>query len=88
MSAVPAGEVIARDEVLGIVNPCAATIGTTSHRGPVAGECRRCMLVDDWAVSGPFELAAGARHRPRQVENLAGREKLAQAIRKAPISDL
>ncbi len=29
MSAVPAGEVIAREEVLGIVRPCAATIGTT-----------------------------------------------------------
>ena len=29
-SAVPAGEVIAREEVLGIVNPAAATMGTTS----------------------------------------------------------
>ena len=29
VSAVPAGEVIARDEVLGMVRPCAATIGTT-----------------------------------------------------------
>src|SRR3990172_795763 len=28
-SAVPAGEVIARDEVLGMVNPAAATMGTT-----------------------------------------------------------
>src|SRR5665647_447677 len=30
LSAVPAGEVIAREEVFGIVNPAAATIGTTS----------------------------------------------------------
>ena len=29
VSAVPAGDVMARDEVLGIVSPCAATIGTT-----------------------------------------------------------
>jgi len=29
VSAVPAGEVIARDDVFGIVSPCAATIGTT-----------------------------------------------------------
>ena len=29
VSAVPAGEVMARDEVFGIVSPCAATIGTT-----------------------------------------------------------
>jgi hypothetical protein len=29
VSAVPAGDVIARDDVLGIVSPCAATIGTT-----------------------------------------------------------
>ena len=29
VSAVPAGEVIAREEVLGMVRPCAATIGTT-----------------------------------------------------------
>ena len=30
VSAVPAGEVIARDEVFGHSSPCAATIGTTS----------------------------------------------------------
>jgi hypothetical protein len=30
VSAVPAGEVMARDEVLGHSRPCAATIGTTS----------------------------------------------------------
>ena len=30
VSAVPAGDVIARDEVLGIISPQAATIGTTS----------------------------------------------------------
>ena len=30
VSAVPAGEVIARDDVLGQSIPCAATIGTTS----------------------------------------------------------
>ena len=30
LSAVPAGEVIAREEVLGMVNPAAATMGTTS----------------------------------------------------------
>ena len=30
LSAVPAGEVIAREEVLGIVYPAAATMGTTS----------------------------------------------------------
>ncbi|MEY9353296.1 hypothetical protein ABIG05_007735 [Bradyrhizobium japonicum] len=29
VSAVPAGDVIARDDVFGIVSPCAATIGTT-----------------------------------------------------------
>ena len=29
VSAVPAGEVIAREDVLGMVRPCAATIGTT-----------------------------------------------------------
>ena len=29
VSAVPAGEVIAREEVFGMVSPCAATIGTT-----------------------------------------------------------
>ena len=29
VSAVPAGEVIAREEVFGIGSPCAATIGTT-----------------------------------------------------------
>src|SRR5208283_2039838 len=29
-SAVPAGEVIAREDVLGIVNPAAATMGTTN----------------------------------------------------------
>ncbi len=29
VSAVPAGEVMARDDVFGIVSPCAATIGTT-----------------------------------------------------------
>src|SRR5665647_3807023 len=29
LSAVPAGDVIAREEVLGMVNPAAATIGTT-----------------------------------------------------------
>ena len=30
VSAVPAGEVMARDEVLGHSMPCAATMGTTS----------------------------------------------------------
>ena len=30
VSAVPAGEVMARDDVLGHSRPCAATIGTTS----------------------------------------------------------
>ena len=29
VSAVPAGEVMARDEVLGIISPCAATMGAT-----------------------------------------------------------
>ena len=72
VSAVPAGEVMARDEVLGIGRPWAATIGTMIMRGAVAGNAADAMLVHHQLVA-PAEPRAHRRHGTGQAQHLGGR---------------
>ena len=54
VSAVPAGEVMARDEVLGNTRPCAATMGTTSIEVRLPGmPPMQCLST----TSGSFQLS-------------------------------
>ena len=74
VSAVPAGEVIAREDVLGIVRPCAATIGTTIIDVRLPGiPPMQCLSTTIGLV--PFQLRAGMRHRLGQREQFAARHE-------------
>ena len=73
VSAVPAGEVIAREDVFGIVSR-GRDDRHHDHRGAVAGNAADAMLVDDDRVR-PFQLRAGLRHRAGEGEQfVAGHE--------------
>ena len=77
VSAVPAGEVMARDEVLGILSPCAATIGTTIIEVRLPGmPPMQCLST----ITSPShdQLAAHRGHRPGQRQHL-GRRREARA---------
>ena len=86
VSAVPAGEVMARDEVFGIVRPCAATIGTTIIEVRLPGmPPMQCLSTTIGASQ--CQLRAGLAPSPasaRAVRSLV--MKLAEATRKAAIS--
>ena len=62
VSAVPAGDVIARDEVLGIVSPQAATMGTTSSVVRLPGrpptQCLSTTLSRPHASRSPTSIIA------------------------------
>ena len=86
VSAVPAGEVMARDEVLGIGRPWAATIGTTIIEVRLPGmppmQCLSAMVPKSRHCSR-VPAAIMARVSPSTSAVVM---KLAQAIRKAAIS--
>jgi hypothetical protein len=64
VSAVPAGEVIAREEVLGISMPCAATMGTTSIEVRLPGmPPMQCL-----STTGPLRTSwRQSRRRPAAI---------------------
>ena len=85
VSAVPAGEVIARDEVLGMVSPCAATIGTTIIEVRLPGmPPMQCLSTTIGLV--PIQLRAGPRHRAVSASSSSLVMKLAEPTRNAAIS--
>ena len=65
VSAVPAGEVIARDEVLGHSMPWAATMGTTSMDVRLPGmPPMQCLSTTGWACQSrrrPMDAMASVR---------------------------
>jgi hypothetical protein len=78
VSAVPAGEVIARDEVLGIVSPQAATMGTTRSVVRLPGRPpTQCLSTT--SGRGPSPAVAHVDHRPRQRDGLVEVEAVAGA---------
>ena len=85
VSAVPAGEVIARDEVFGIVNRCAATIGTTTIEVRLPGmPPMQCLsTTSGWSHFNCVPASAMARVRA-SISPLV--MKLAEPTRKAAIS--
>ena len=88
VSAVPAGEVIARLEVLGMNRPCAATIGTTSMLVRLPGmPPMQCLSATSGSCqSSVSPLAAIARVRCRTSSR--SRPVWLQATRNAAISIL
>jgi len=85
VSAVPAGEVMALDEVLGVIRPCAAATGATISEVRLPGTPPMQCLS---ATRGRFQVSrrpapAMARVRARVSSAVM---KLAQATRKAEIS--
>ena len=74
VSAVPAGEVMARDEVFGMVRPCAATIGTTIIEVRLPGiPPMQCLSTTIGRV--PLQLRSGLRHRAGEGDQfIAGHE--------------
>ena len=77
MSAVPAGEVMARDDVLGILRPCAATIGTTIIEVRLPGMPPMQCLSTIMSPS-QVEPAADGSHGPRHRQHF-GRRREARA---------
>jgi hypothetical protein len=61
VSAVPAGDVIARDDVFGIVSPCAATIETTMGV-TISGKPTDGMLVEYGTIC-PAQALPDVDHR-------------------------
>ena len=70
VSAVPAGEVMAREEVFGISQAMRGDDRHHDHRGAVAGNAADAMLVDDDGAV-PFQLGAGLGHGARQRQHFA-----------------
>ena len=85
VSAVPAGEVIAREEVFGIIKPCAATIGTTIIEVRLPGmPPMQCLSTTiGWSHFNCVPAFAIARE---SASNSPEVMKLAEPIRKAAIS--
>ncbi len=85
VSAVPAGDVMAREEVFGMVRPCAATIGTTIIDVRLPGiPPMQCLSTT--IGSAHFScVPASAIARVRAI-NSSLVMKLAELIRKAAIS--
>ena len=85
VSAVPAGEVMARDDVLGIFSPCAATIGTTIIEVRLPGmppmQCLSTIMSPFHDSRPPTDAIARVSDRTS-----AAVVKRALAIRKAAIS--
>ena len=84
VSAVPAGEVIARDDVFGIVRPCAATIGTTIIDVRFPGIPPMQCLSTTIGLFHPSFVPAG--HRLTRASSSPLVIKLAEPIRNAAIS--
>ena len=86
VSAVPAGEVIAREEVLGIVSPCAATIGTTIIEVRLPGmPPMQCLST----TIGVRSISIASRPAPSPETKASSSPlvmKLAEPIRNAAIS--
>ena len=87
VSAVPAGEVIARDDVFGMVRPCAATIGTTIIEVRLPGmPPMQCLST---TISLLHDRRPPTAAIARVIESTSGAVvKRAPAIRKAAISIL
>ena len=85
VSAVPAGEVMARDEVFGIVRPCAATIGTTIMEVRLPGMPPMQCLSTTIGLSQFSCVPASAIARD-SASSSSLVMKLADAIRNAAIS--
>ena len=85
VSAVPAGDVIAREEVFGMVRPCAATIGTTIIEVRLPGmppmQCLSTTIGRSHLIWVPAFAIAPASARSSSLVM-----KLAELIRKAAIS--
>ena len=84
-SAVPAAEVIAREEVLGIVSPAAAAIGTTTMLTLVPGMPPRECLSATTGAAQRRRRECAARLRARATVSPSSRLRAA-ATRKAAIS--
>ena len=85
VSAVPAGEVMAREEVFGIISPCAATIGTTIIEVRLPGMPPMQCLSTTILRSHFSWVPASAMARDSASNSLLVM-KLAEPIRKAAIS--
>ena len=68
VSAVPAGDVMARDDVLGHSMPCAATMGTTSMEVRLPGDAADAVLVHHQALV-PIEPLARGHHGVGEEEH-------------------
>ena len=83
VSAVPAGEVIAREEVLGIMRPCAATTATTMGVVRLPGspptQCLSMTMVAGQVMRSPASTMA----RVSESVSPASRRSPAQAVMKA-----
>ena len=83
VSAVPAGEVIARDDVLGITSPLAAAIATTSGVVRLPGrpptQCLSTTFCEDQVSRSPASTMA----RVRCTVSASSSGSAAVAVRKA-----
>ena len=85
VSAVPEGEVIARDDVLGMISPCAATIGTTIIEVRLPGTPpMQCLSTTSGACQSSRLPTSAIARVSASVSGVV--MKPAQATRNAPIS--
>ncbi len=85
VSAVPAGEVMAREEVFGIIRPWAATIGTTIIEVRLPGmPPMQCLSTTIWRSQVSCVPASAMARDSASSSPLV--MKLAEPIRKAAIS--
>ena len=85
VSAVPAGEVIAREDVFGMVRPWAATIGTTTIEVRLPGmPPMQCLSTT--TGSGHFSWVPALAMARVRASSSPDVMKLAEPIRKAAIS--
>lgn len=86
LSAVPAADVTARDDVLGIVNPAAATIGTTSSDVLSPGMPPMLCLSSIGVSPKSSVLPVSTMARARASLSLMFSPWISSAVRKAAIS--
>ncbi len=83
VSAVPAGEVMARDEVLGMTSPAAATMATTSgvvrFPGSPPTQCLSTTRSRPQSSVSPVATIS----RVRAITSPSSRPRAAHAVRKA-----